>query len=67
MATSEQLQERITTYITDVVTRYKDDIDIWDVCNEVLNADSIRRIADDSYWADIIDDLDGNGYYDDYV
>ena len=67
LATSEQLQERITTYITDVVTRYKDDIDIWDVCNEVLNADSIRRIADDSYWADIIGDLDGNGYYDDYV
>lgn len=67
LATSEQLQERITTYITDVVTRYKDDIKVWDVCNEVLNADSIRRIADDSYWADIIGDLDGNGYYDDYV
>lgn len=67
LATSEQLQERITKYITDVVTRYKDTVQIWDVCNEVLNADSIRRIADDSYWADIMGDLDGNGFYDDYV
>lgn len=67
LATSEQLQERITTYITTVVTRYKDTVQIWDVCNEVLNADSIRRIADDSYWADIMGDLDGNGFYDDYV
>lgn len=67
LATSEQLRSRLEKYITDVVTRYKDDIKIWDVCNEVLNADSIRRKNDDSYWADIIGDLDGNGYYDDYV
>ena len=67
LATSEQLQERITTYITNVVTRYKDDINIWDVCNEVLNANSIRTKADDSYWAEIIGDLDGDGYLDDYV
>ena len=67
LATSEQLQERITTYITNVVTRYKDDINIWDVCNEVLNANSIRTKADDSYWAEIIGDLDGDGYPDDYV
>ena len=67
LCTSEVLQERITKYITDVVTRYKDTVDVWDVCNEVLNADSIRRFADDSYWADIMGDIDGNGYYDDYV
>ncbi len=67
LASSEQLQDRITKYITEVVTRYKDDIKIWDVCNEVLNGESIRRKADDSYWADIIGDLDGNGFYDDYV
>ena len=67
LATSEQLVERIETYITDVMTHFKDDVKIWDVCNEVLNADSIRRLGDDSYWADIVGDLDGNGFYDDYV
>ena len=68
LATSEQLVERIETYITDVMTHFKDDVKIWDVCNEVLNANGIRRIGDDnSYWADIVGDLDGNGYADDYV
>ena len=67
LATREQLTERITTFITEYVTRYKDDIAIWDLCNEVLNADSIRTVADDSYWAEIIGDVDGNGYKDDYV
>ena len=38
LCSSEVLQERITKYITDVVTRYKDTVDVWDVCNEVLNA-----------------------------
>ncbi len=67
LATREQLTERITTFITEYVTRYKDDISIWDLCNEVLNADSIRTVNDDSYWAEIIGDVDGNGYKDDYV
>lgn len=67
LATREQLTERITTFITEYVTRYKDDIDVWDLCNEVLNADSIRTVRDDSYYAEIIGDVDGNGYYDDYV
>lgn len=67
LCSSEVLQERITKYITDVVTRYKDTVDVWDVCNEVLNANGIRRFADDSYWADIMGDIDGNGFYDDYV
>ena len=67
LATREQLTERITTFITEYVTRYKDDIAIWDLCNEVLNADSIRTVNDDSYWAEIIGDVDGNGYKDDYV
>ncbi len=67
LATREQLTERLTTFITEYVTRYKDDINIWDLCNEVLNADSIRTVNDDSYWAEIIGDVDGNGYKDDYV
>ena len=68
LATREQLIERVTTYITEVMTRYKDDITIWDVCNEVLNANGIRSFNDDnSAWAEIIGDVDGNGYLDDYV
>lgn len=67
LATSEQLTERIETYIDKVVTRYKGKIKYWDVCNEVLNADSIRKKYDDSFWADIIGDVDKNGYKDDYV
>ena len=68
LASSEQLVERVEEYITKVVTRYKGDIDYWDVCNEVLNADSIRTKNDaNSYWAEIVGDLDGNGYLDDYV
>lgn len=67
LATREQLTERLTTFITEYVTRYKDDIDIWDVCNEVLNSNSIRTVNDDSYWAEIIGDVDGNGFKDDYV
>ena len=67
LATREQLTERLTTYINELIPRYKDDIKYWDVCNEVLNADSIRTVNDDSYWAEIIGDVDGNGYSDDYV
>lgn len=67
LATREQLTERLTTFITEYVTRYKDDIEVWDLCNEVLNADSIRTVRDDSYWAEIIGDVDGNGFKDDYV
>ncbi len=68
LASAEQLTERVTTYIKEVVGRYKDDIKIWDVCNEVLNANGIRSFNDDqSVWAEIIGDQDGNGYADDYV
>ena len=67
LASAEQLIERMEEYITTVVTRYKGQIDYWDVCNEVLNANSIRTVDDQSYWAEIIGDLDGNGYADDYV
>lgn len=67
LATREQLTERVTTYIKEVITKYKDDIKYWDVCNEVLNANGIRQLSDDSYWAHIIGDVDGNGYEDDYV
>lgn len=68
LASSDQLLERLSEYMEKIFERYKDDIDYWDICNEVLNADGIRRIADDkSYWADIVGDLNGDGYYDDYV
>ena len=67
LASREQLIERVTTYINEIIPRYKDDIKYWDVCNEVLNASGIRTVADDSYWAEIIGDVDGNGYSDDYV
>ena len=67
LATREQLTERLTTYINELIPRYKDDIKYWDVCNEVLNASGIRTVNDDSYWAEIIGDVDGNGYSDDYV
>ena len=67
LASREQLTERLETYITELMTHFKDDIKIWDVCNEVLNANGIRQVADDSYWAEIIGDVDGNGYADDYV
>lgn len=67
LASSDQLVERLETYIDKVVTKYKGKIKYWDVCNEVLNADSIRGKGDQSFWADIVGDLDGNGYKDDYV
>ena len=68
LATREQLTERLTTYINALMEHFKDDIKIWDVCNEVLNATGIRQVSDDnSYWAEIIGDVDGNGYSDDYV
>ncbi len=69
LATSEQLIERMTEYITTVVSRYADTIDIWDVCNEVLNdsGTGIRSVSDSSYWAYIIGDVDGDGYDDDYI
>ena len=68
LATREQLTERLTTYINALMEHFKDDIKIWDVCNEVLNGSGIRGIEDDnSYWAEIIGDVDGNGFADDYV
>ncbi len=36
-ATSEQLLERMETYITEVVSRYKGRIQSWDVVNEVIS------------------------------
>ncbi len=69
LATSDQLIERMQEYITTVVSRYADTIDIWDVCNEVLNdsGTGVRSINDSSYWSYIIGDLDGDGYSDDYI
>ena len=55
---ASSLSSALEEYITKVVTRYKGDIDYWDVCNEVLNADSIRTKNDaNSYWAEIVGDL----------
>lgn len=67
LCSSDVLLERLKEYITFMVTRYKGSIDYWDVCNEVLNADGIRTVDDKSYWAEIVGDLNGDGYKDDYV
>ena len=39
LATREQLTERLTTFMTEYGARQKDEIEVWELCNEVLNAD----------------------------
>lgn len=69
LATKEQLEERLRSYIYSVVPRYKNDIKYWDVCNEVLSDKGIgvRDTSEKSYWAEIFGDADGDGYSDDYI
>jgi endo-1,4-beta-xylanase len=68
-ATSEILMARMEEYITTVVGRYKGKIDTWDVVNEVISDSSgdLRRGSDDSKWVEIVGDIDGDGYYSDYI
>jgi endo-1,4-beta-xylanase len=68
-ATSKQLMARMEEYITTVVGRYKGKIDTWDVVNEVISDSTgdLRRGSDDSKWVEIVGDIDGDGYYSDYI
>ncbi|MBE6063769.1 MAG: hypothetical protein E7207_09530 [Clostridium butyricum] len=67
-ASRELLIERMKTHINTVVSRYKDDVDYWDVVNEVLSdKEGLRRNDENSKWASIIGDVDGDGYDDDFI
>lgn len=67
-ASRELLMERMKTHISTVVNHYKDDVDYWDVVNEVLSdKEGLRRNDENSKWASIIGDVDGDGYDDDFI
>lgn len=67
-ASRELLMQRMKTHINTVVSRYKDDVDAWDVVNEVLSdKEGLRRNDENSKWASIIGDVDGDGYDDDFI
>lgn len=68
---SEDLLERMTEHITTVASRYAGKIYAWDVVNEVIadgvSENGLRRDNENSKWARIIGDLDGDGDDDDYI
>lgn len=68
---SEDLLERMTEHITTVASRYAGKIYAWDVVNEVMadgvSENGLRRDNENSKWARIIGDLDGDGDDDDYI
>lgn len=67
-ASRELLMQRMKTHINTVVSHYKDDVDYWDVVNEVLSdKEGLRRNDENSKWASIIGDVDGDGYDDDFI
>ena len=68
-ASSEELLARMEEYITTVMTRYKEKIHTWDVVNEAMSdsGNGLRRDAENSRWASIIGDLDGDGNWNDYI
>lgn len=67
----EDLLERMTEHITTVASRYSGKIYAWDVVNEVMadgeSENGLRRDNENSKWARIIGDLDGDGDDDDYI
>lgn len=69
LATREQLEERLRTYIDELVPRYKNTVKYWDVVNEAIsdNDNIIKDHTEKSYWSEIFGDVDGDGYYDDYI
>ena len=58
-ATREELLDRMQTYISTVMGRYKGRIHTWDVVNEAVS-DSSSGLRD-SKWVQIIGDMDGDG------
>ena len=68
-ATSEELLSRMETYITTIMARYQGKIRTWDVVNEAISevGSGLRRDAEDSRWASIVGDLDGDGNFNDYI
>ena len=68
---SEDLLERMVEHITTVASRYAGKIYAWDVVNEVMadgvSENGLRRDNENSKWARIIGDLDGDGDDDDYI
>lgn len=68
---SEDLLQRMTEHITTVASRYEGKIYAWDVVNEVMadgiSENGLRRDNENSKWARIIGDLDGDGDDDDYI
>ena len=68
-ATAEELLSRMETYISTVVGRYRGRIHTWDVVNEAMSDSGagLRRDAENSKWASIIGDLDGDGNDNDYI
>ncbi|MDR0991792.1 MAG: endo-1,4-beta-xylanase [Ruminococcus sp.] len=68
-ATSDELLSRMREYISSVMGRYKGKIYSWDVVNECISDSGagLRRDAENSKWASIVGDLDGDGNYSDYI
>ncbi|MCX7940722.1 MAG: endo-1,4-beta-xylanase, partial [Endomicrobia bacterium] len=48
--TTDQVRQMLQTYITTVVTRYKNDIYEWDVVNEAISDSSPHGLRTDSFW-----------------
>ncbi len=61
---AEVLIERLIEHVTTIVSHYKGEVDVWDVCNEVLGDSGGLR---DSMWYQIIGDYDGDGDSYDYI
>lgn len=68
-ATREELLSRMETYITEVMTRYKGRVAVWDVVNEAFSdqGKGLRMEDEGSQYAAIIGDLDGDGNLTDYI
>ncbi|MDR0943114.1 MAG: endo-1,4-beta-xylanase [Ruminococcus sp.] len=68
-ATSDELMARMTEYINTTVGRYKGKIKYWDVVNEAFSDSTgqLRQLHEQSYWAPIIGDLDGDGDEYDFI
>jgi endo-1,4-beta-xylanase len=68
-ATSDELLTRMREHIKTTVTRYKGKIASWDVVNECVSdgGKDLRRDRENSKWARIVGDLDGDGKDNDFI